>query len=163
MNLAVAISLYGGGPGSGCTGPNCGRKPLDLIREAERQGFRVKELGSGVRSPRASWIAPGRTHAIDNGDQEHSQVATKLGTDWRQMIRDGWVRKVDHNTFEVAAITPEVVSKIEDDMIAGGYYGKQLIMDQSVGRPGSLYIPEGWENLGKAVDKQLEFWKKKAA
>lgn len=25
MNLAAAISLYGGGPGSGCHGPNCGR------------------------------------------------------------------------------------------------------------------------------------------
>jgi hypothetical protein len=27
MNLAATIFIYGGGPGSGCTGPDCGRKP----------------------------------------------------------------------------------------------------------------------------------------
>ena len=26
MNLAVTVSIYAGGPGSGCTGSNCGRK-----------------------------------------------------------------------------------------------------------------------------------------
>jgi hypothetical protein len=28
MNMAATIRLYGGGPGSGCEGPNCGRPPL---------------------------------------------------------------------------------------------------------------------------------------
>lgn len=27
MNLKDTIDLYAGGPGSGCNGPNCGRKP----------------------------------------------------------------------------------------------------------------------------------------
>ena len=33
MNLAVSISVYGGGPGSGCTGPNCGR-PRDEVPQS---------------------------------------------------------------------------------------------------------------------------------
>jgi hypothetical protein len=31
MNLADTISLYAGGPGSGCRGPNCGRKKVDPV------------------------------------------------------------------------------------------------------------------------------------
>ena len=27
MNIFTIIALYAGGPGSGCTGPNCGRRP----------------------------------------------------------------------------------------------------------------------------------------
>ena len=30
MNLVSTLELYAGGPGSGCTGPNCGRKPTLL-------------------------------------------------------------------------------------------------------------------------------------
>ena len=31
MNLATTIWIYGGGPGSGCTGPNCGR-PTSFVK-----------------------------------------------------------------------------------------------------------------------------------
>lgn len=36
MNLATALEIYAGGPGSGCQGPNCGRKPsASAIHKAE--------------------------------------------------------------------------------------------------------------------------------
>jgi hypothetical protein len=32
VNLITTISVYGGGPGSGCTGPDCGRPPLNRTK-----------------------------------------------------------------------------------------------------------------------------------
>lgn len=49
MNLATTISIHGGGPGSGCQGPNCGRKPTgkdvkDLMNEHDSiKGHRFRE------------------------------------------------------------------------------------------------------------------------
>lgn len=38
MNLQSTISIYGGGPGSGCTGPNCGRHALtDMLKQTTEQ------------------------------------------------------------------------------------------------------------------------------
>ena len=49
MNLALSISIYAGGPGSGCTGPNCGRpaggRVPDVVIEAkDRKGHFEKAL-----------------------------------------------------------------------------------------------------------------------
>lgn len=40
MNLAATISLYGGGPGSGCTGPNCGR-PEGAAEPLKQKKWRI--------------------------------------------------------------------------------------------------------------------------
>ena len=39
MNLSCTISIYGGGPGSGCKGPNCGRK-----RQDDSKGHDIDEV-----------------------------------------------------------------------------------------------------------------------
>jgi hypothetical protein len=62
MRLAETISVYAGGPGSGCQGPNCGR-PAQMINDVkklsghkatiqlqEREGrVRVKDLSSNEK------------------------------------------------------------------------------------------------------------------
>lgn len=50
MNMALAQTLYGGGPGSGCTGPNCGRpkeaSPLMTMLEQSSKVFGGTNLWS---------------------------------------------------------------------------------------------------------------------
>lgn len=52
MNLASTIFLLAGGMGSGCRGPNCGRKvlyhgtTLEKANEILKHGFKVKKSGS---------------------------------------------------------------------------------------------------------------------
>jgi hypothetical protein len=48
LNLAVTISLYGGGPGSGCVGPNCGR-PVSYVKNTRT--FIAPPKISGGESP----------------------------------------------------------------------------------------------------------------
>jgi hypothetical protein len=53
MNLESTISIYSGGPGSGCTGPNCGRRPSQLLHgttltnavKIAKRGFKPNEEG----------------------------------------------------------------------------------------------------------------------
>lgn len=47
MNLSMTIAIYGGGPGSGGKGSNCGRKKVKLQVESSNLGFRVEYEESG--------------------------------------------------------------------------------------------------------------------
>lgn len=54
MNIAASIGIYGGGPGSGCNGPNCGRPPKAL--EKVRKGFGTGGFPRGGKAYRAFQI-----------------------------------------------------------------------------------------------------------
>jgi hypothetical protein len=44
MNLEVTLSVYGGGPGSGCVGPNCGRPKINFSQVSRFEGRYVSGL-----------------------------------------------------------------------------------------------------------------------
>lgn len=54
MNLATTIEIYAGGPGSGCAGPNCGRKPAGEIKELLKEHDAIKghPLRLGIQQDR---------------------------------------------------------------------------------------------------------------
>lgn len=43
MNLAATLEMFFGGPGSGCRGPNCGRKPSLSVKLPWRPGSQFSE------------------------------------------------------------------------------------------------------------------------
>lgn len=72
MNLATTVSIYGGGPGSGCTGPDCGRKPQ--IGPVSNPGV--------IHRGTEGWILPDGSYAEKRegpGFQTHVALAKELG------------------------------------------------------------------------------------
>lgn len=52
MKLQATIEIYGGGPGSGCKGPNCGRKPTG--HALNRGRMRLLRIHEALREASAS-------------------------------------------------------------------------------------------------------------
>lgn len=65
MNLAATISIYSGGPGSGCTGPNCGRRKLDEQKEkAHKEGLSWAKKKLAELSKKKGWTKAEIEHHI---------------------------------------------------------------------------------------------------
>lgn len=87
MNLAVTISLFGGGPGSGCHGPNCGRPggsdvnfvddiPSYYKKEAPPEFFRYTDTVFD-------------TLDLSNVEVQHQDLVTQSVRKWQRAISRG--------------------------------------------------------------------------
>ncbi len=71
MNLSSTIGLYGGGPGSGCQGDNCGRPSIKS---------RFKE--AGIEMPKINYV-------VKHKSQYEGDVNIELNTSHGQFFQRG--------------------------------------------------------------------------
>src|ERR1039457_3478906 len=89
MNLATSISIYAGGPGSGCTGPNCGRpaKKAGSVMDPklDEKPFHKANMSkmSKVLEAHSFTKASGGGGARPGGSHEGRQYGTT--TQWRRL------------------------------------------------------------------------------
>jgi hypothetical protein len=65
MNLESTLSVYSGGPGSGCQGSNCGRKRSKFIFHGTSEKSARSILVQGLKSDTLQYAADNRKQAIE--------------------------------------------------------------------------------------------------
>ena len=98
MNLAAAIEINAGGPGSGCHGPNCGRPSVDNFAETKHRDTPKgwTDIGAQLGGKEVGFIrlAPGENNSwsvrmVAVGHENRRQgIATQL---YQEAVN--WVRK----------------------------------------------------------------------
>lgn len=123
MNLEHTLSLHGGGPGSGCRGPNCGRPPLSAgpegdLKEGEYyHGTSIanarKILRSGIKTSRFGSVS---TSIWKSDALFHARRASKEGDDIALIVvkHPGLREGKDAGEYSVPySLGPETVQRVE--------------------------------------------------
>jgi hypothetical protein len=73
------------------------------------------------------------------------------------MLKAGWIRKANYNSYQMQRLTPSGVDAIEKDIITNGRFSKGAVLDQvdSYGKLQSFDIDPGWDDLKSAFAKEL--------
>jgi hypothetical protein len=75
MNLECSISIYSGGPGSGCIGPTCGRKSTGsiyhvthtkLVPKIQKEGLRPMQTSNWVKQGSGERYGKGEINSFEN-------------------------------------------------------------------------------------------------
>jgi hypothetical protein len=153
MNLAATIAVYGGGPGSGCTGPNCGRPAGEhqLTQHLKEMSEHFPKQGwSGIyRKGHAGVIAPftdeekkelkllkvGMNCKVGYCYMNAQKIATRALHDQRVKYMEGLVTvhgvPINHAWIEYngKVFDPTLYDrnfKLKQDREEGEYYGMEV-------------------------------------
>lgn len=88
MNLGSVLSILAGGPGSGCTGPNCGKKSAGsvyhvthtkLVAKIQKEGLRPMQTSNWVHQGDQKRYGKGEVNAFEN---PHDALRWAAKMDW---------------------------------------------------------------------------------
>jgi hypothetical protein len=168
--LATTVTLWFGGQGSGCRGPNCGR-PAATVKNHNEMYSRVPMGALGYRP----LLVSGKTGKMVGG-KEHAELMEKLGyninKDGARFYQDGGVRVLlwkDRVALQLAHVgsirlAQDILNKVPVDHAFVEYYrpvGKKFALHEFEGKPiavaGQLANAENTKPISWTKDRPAVF------
>lgn len=148
-------------------------KPDDLAKRASKLHYAVRQVSAETPGFNRAWLSPdGKTSIEVPLEEEHDSVAHRIlglksaTPDWENapsadgtdaMLKAGWIRKANYNSYQAQRLTPSLVNSIEHDAITNGRFSKVMTLEHITadGKFQSFDIEPGWDDLKSEVAKSL--------